>query len=167
MYRTQTDSFIRTFSDYGDSAKISKAKRMLRKTNYNLMVVEKDYEIYGVIKSQTNPNLLYAVTLDSKGNYFCGTQNLRRCGGLRNGPCKHMYLLALVLINSGSDYDKISMLFRNIVNRNTTVGVSEKEQMENIFIDYANRTSSEYLEATSSTDEIEWREIDTDPEDYI
>ena len=46
--------------------------------------------LIGVVRSQTNSNLIYASYLRSDGTYGCKTQNLNTCGGLRGSICKHI-----------------------------------------------------------------------------
>ena len=168
MSTQEINQFIYKFKRIGKSARVDKAKTMLTKTKYNLMVIEGENEIHGVMKSQTNPNLLYAVKLTADGNFLCGTQNLRRCGGLRGaGPCKHLYLLALALLKSGSAPQKITKLYETAVNKSVKISSPEKQEMEHIFQEYAARMSGDYQESADSEDEIEWREIETDPEDYM
>lgn len=146
-------------ASWGYEPKLDKALYMLQKQSHNLMVVETDIEVYGVIKSQRkSSDLLYAVNLTSEGTFFCGTQNLRRCGGLRgSGPCKHLYLLSLVLLMNGSSVEKLISWYRSARTHSYTMSKEDKNEMKNIFEEYA----------TGLTGEVEWREIETFPEDYL
>ena len=84
-----TEEIIRTFSDYYIGPKVQKAIAMFRKER-NLLYIDKTDNVFkAVIKSQSQPNVYeYACTLRSDGSYFCSSQNLYRCGGLRGGICK-------------------------------------------------------------------------------
>ena len=74
---------------------------MLRAEQFRLYAkVEADH-LVGVVKSQTNPDLVYSCRLASDGTYSCGTQNLRACGGLQGSPCKHLLVLIVGLTKAG------------------------------------------------------------------
>jgi hypothetical protein len=163
LLRTEINKFVNDlvggWNSWHTHPKMSKALSMLRKEKHNLMVMENNDEIYGVIKSQrANADLLYAVKLRSNGTFLCGTQNLRRCGGLRgSGPCKHLFLLALVLLTNGSSMEKLLSWYQKALNIRYKMSQADKEDMTIIFEEYAGVL----------TGEIEWREIETLPEDYL
>ena len=81
--------------------RIEKAIKMYRK-EVNLLYIDKSDEfLKAVVKSQTHPEKLeYAVKLSDKGRFFCGTQNLFPCGGLRGKICKHIILALIAAIKS-------------------------------------------------------------------
>ncbi|MHA1228495.1 MAG: hypothetical protein ACTSPV_17340 [Candidatus Hodarchaeales archaeon] len=170
MGKNEVDAFVNnlfsspnSWSTWNYNPKMGKALNMLKKEKHNLMVKEEDDEIYGVIKSQRNVDLLYAVALREDGTFLCGTQNLRRCGGLRgSGPCKHIYLMALVLCMTGTKPEKILPWYKKALKINYTLSKSDKETMRDIFEEYAKVLSGEFEQQ-----EVEWREIETYPEDYL
>lgn len=153
------DALVGGWRSWNSHPKMNKALQMLRKQKHNLMLMETDDEIYGVIKSQRkNADLLYAVKLRSDGTFLCGTQNLRRCGGLRGyGPCKHLFLLALVLIANGSSKEKFLTWYQRASNVSYRITAQDKEDMRTVFEEYAGVL----------TGDVEWREIETLPEDYL
>ncbi|MFW9995903.1 MAG: hypothetical protein ACFFD4_27940 [Candidatus Odinarchaeota archaeon] len=156
MGKQEVDQFISSLTGSWYNPKMDKARAMLKKQGHNLMVYENDEEIYGVVKSQrSNAELLYAVKITKDGRFFCGTQNLRRCGGLRGtGPCKHIYLLGLAAVMDSSDVHKLTDWFRNASHGYSSNNSSE---MKAIFEEYVGVLSGQ----------VEWREIETLPEDYL
>ncbi|MHA1973453.1 MAG: hypothetical protein ACTSW1_10695 [Candidatus Hodarchaeales archaeon] len=170
MGKTEVDDFLEGLfgtpgylGTYSYSRKMAKALSMLKKEKHSLMVKEEDTQIYGVIKSQRNVDLLYAVVMREDGTFLCGTQNLRRCGGLRgSGPCKHIYLMALVLMMTGTNPGKILPWYKKAEHASYTISKADKETMRDIFEEYARVLSGEL-----GQQEVEWREIETYPEDYL
>lgn len=153
------DTLVGGWNSWYQNPKMSKALSMLQKEKHNLMVMERDHEVYGVIKSQrTKADLLYAVKLRDNGTFLCGTQNLRRCGGLRgSGPCKHLFLLALVLTGNGSSKEKLLSWYQKAMGIHYTISKQDKEDMKTVFEEYAGVLAGD----------VEWREIETLPEDYL
>lgn len=153
------EALVGGWNSWNSHPKMSKALSMLRKEKHNLLVMETSDEVYGVIKSQrSSADLLYAVKLRSNGTFLCGTQNLRRCGGLRgSGPCKHLFLLALALIANGSTKEKLLNWYQQASGVSIKITKQDKEDMRTIFEEYAGVL----------TGDVEWREIETMPEDYL
>ena len=117
--------------------RIDKAIRMYKK-EVNLLYIEKDNEgLKAVVKSQTHPEKLeYAVNLTAKGNFFCGTQNLYPCGGLRGKICKHIILalFAAIKSNQASGEELISWVEKT----NNRKPYFDKPQATRIFLKYQN-----------------------------
>ncbi len=95
------ETFMARLRRVTDPAKLAKAAAMLKAETFRLYArVEADH-LVGVVKSQTNPRLVYSCRLGSDGRYGCGTQNLRACGGLYGSPCKHLLVLVIGLARAG------------------------------------------------------------------
>lgn len=45
--------------------------------------------VQGIVASSSDWERVYCSFIDSNGDYYCSTNNNRRCGGL-GGPCKHI-----------------------------------------------------------------------------
>lgn len=45
--------------------------------------------VHGVVSSGSDWDRVYCSFIDKNGDYYCSTNNNRRCGGL-GGPCKHI-----------------------------------------------------------------------------
>src|SRR4051794_2676323 len=81
--------FIRSLTAATDASRMSKATKMLQADRFQLFSEVSATQLTGVVKSQTDPDLVYACRLSSTGQFCCCTQNLFACGGLRGALCKH------------------------------------------------------------------------------
>jgi hypothetical protein len=108
----------------------------------------------GVVKSQTDPDLVYACRIDNEGKYSCCTQNLNICGGLRGSICKHLLVLIIGLVQAGLlDPATIDGW---IAKTHGSKPELDKEKMGDIFIRYKGAEAGE----------VDWRPTETVPEDY-
>src|SRR5205807_1830726 len=108
----------------------------------------------GVIRSQSSTDRVYACTLCSDGSFSCGTQNLRVCGGLGGAICKHLLVLIVGLAKSGQvdlgrtyEWARASRSARPIF---------DKDEATALFLKYKGAEAGE----------IDWRPMETIPEDY-
>lgn len=136
--------------------RIEKAIRMYKK-EINLLYIDKnDVFLEGVIKSQSHPDKLeYAIKIYSDGRFFCGTQNLYPCGGLRGKICKHIILGLFAVIKS--DQGSIEEMIKWVNNTNKYKPFLDKNEATKIFLKYQNA-----LEGL-----VEWRPVEILPEDFI
>lgn len=136
--------------------RIDKAIRMFKK-EVNLLYIEKDKgSLKAVIKSQTHPDTLdYAINLTDNGEFFCGTQNLYPCGGLRGKICKHIILALFAAIKSNQG--TIDELINWVDKTKTRKPFFDKPQATRIFLRYQNALDGK----------IEWRPVEMLPEDFI
>jgi len=136
--------------------RIDKAIKMYKK-EVNLLYIDKtDDFLKAVIKSQTNPDKLeYAVKLSSTGRFFCGTQNLRPCGGLRGKICKHIILALIAAIKSNQG--SIDELIRWVEKTKTYTPYLDKPEATAIFMKYQH--AKEGI--------IDWRPVEILPEDFF
>lgn len=145
-----------TIRDETIPPRITKAIRMFKKES-NLLYIDKDNEsLRAIVKSQTHPDKLeYAILLNSDGSFFCGTQNLYPCGGLRGKICKHIILalIATIKSNQGTANELIKWV-------DNTKGIRPKlikPQATAIFVRYQNALEGK----------IEWRPVEILPEDFM
>ncbi len=145
-----------TIRDETIPPRITKAIRMFKKES-NLLYIDKDGEsLRAIVKSQTHPDKLeYAILLNSDGSFFCGTQNLYPCGGLRGKICKHIILalIATIKSNQGTANELIKWV-------DNTKGIRPKlikPQATAIFVRYQNALEGK----------IEWRPVEILPEDFM
>jgi uncharacterized protein YjbI with pentapeptide repeats len=137
-----------------DGAQLSKALAMLKADRFQLFSEVGDDALTGVVKSQTDKDLVYACRLMSGGAYACCTQNLRVCGGLRGGPCKHLLVLVLGLARVGqADRTVIDSWVQSSGGRKPTF---DKDLMSEVFLKYKGAEAGE----------VDWRPTETIPEDY-
>jgi hypothetical protein len=136
--------------------RVDKAIKMFRKQK-NLLYLDKNPEqIKAVIKSQTNPDQLdYAVCISKNGNFFCGTQNLRPCGGLRGKICKHIILALIAAIKSGEA--NIEEMISWVNKTSSSVPRLNRSAATEIFIRFK----------LALDGEIEWRPVEIYPEDFM
>jgi len=151
---TDVASFMTALGMRVDASKLARAKAMLKDTGFKLFDDICETHLAGVVKSQTDPNLVYACRLDDKGNYACCTQNLNICGGLQGSVCKHMLVLMVGLVKAKKlDPAKIDQW---IVKTRGVQPLLDKEKMGEILIRYKGAEAGE----------VDWRPTETLPEDY-
>ncbi len=77
------ETFFEHLSSKVEAARIQKATAMLKAEKFELFADVKADSLVGVVKSQSNADLVYSSRLCSDGKFSCCTQNLNPCGGLR------------------------------------------------------------------------------------
>ena len=146
--------FIKNLTANTDSSRMSKVTKMLRAERFQLFSQVTDEHVTGVVKSQTDSSLVYACRLGKNGQFFCCTQNLNHCGGLRGALCKHILVLAIGLAQSGE-------LDPTTANAWAKASRTKKPDLDK---DDATATFVRYKGAEAG--EIDWRPTETIPEDY-
>jgi uncharacterized protein YjbI with pentapeptide repeats len=148
------DTFMKRLEKDTDPAKLSKALAMLKAERFKLFAQLEDDFLVGVVKSQTDPDLVYSCRLGSDGSYGCCTQNLNICGGLRGSPCKHLLVLIIGLTKGGElDPTTINDWVYSSQGRKP---VLDKDAMSETFLRYKGAEAGE----------VDWRPTETIPEDY-
>ena len=79
------ETFMEQLADNFDQSRLKKAMKMLKADSFQLFAQVENDSVTGVVKSQTDADLVYSCRLDSEGTFACCTQNLNPCGGLRGG----------------------------------------------------------------------------------
>jgi hypothetical protein len=146
--------FMKRLEQVTDPAKLNKATAMLRAERFRLYARVEPTHLVGVVKSQTNPDLVYSCRLGSDGKYSCGTQNLRPCGGLQGSPCKHLLVLIVGLARAGE-------LDPGTAHAWTQASRKNYPQFD---ADAASETFLKYKGAEAG--EVDWRPTETIPEDF-
>jgi hypothetical protein len=146
--------FIKKLTASTDASRMSKVTKMLRAERFQLFSSVTDEHVTGVVKSQTDADLVYACRLGKDGGFFCCTQNLNHCGGLRGALCKHILVLAIGLARSGELDPTLA---------NTWASASRKKKPA-LDKDAATATFVRYKGAEAG--EVDWRPTETIPEDY-
>ena len=146
--------FIAKITKDIDPAKLMKASTMLKADRFQLFSEVTPEHVVGVVKSQSDADLVYSCRLASDGSYTCCTQNLNACGGLRGSLCKHLLVLLVGLVQ-GSELDG-QTAERWVSSARSKKPVLDKERMSEIFIRYKGAQAGE----------IDWRPTETIPEDY-
>ncbi len=147
-------SFLKALELRIEKPKIDKATKMLKASGFKLFNDVTDEYVSGVVKSQTDPDLVYACRVAHDGQYSCCTQNLNVCGGLRGSICKHSLVLIIGLVQAGElDPTTIDAW---IAKTHSVKPELDKENMGAIFIKYKGAEAGE----------VDWRPTETVPEDY-
>jgi uncharacterized protein YjbI with pentapeptide repeats len=147
-------SFLKALELRIEKPKIDKATKMLKASGFKLFNDITDEHVSGVVKSQTDADLVYACRVEHDGQYSCCTQNLNVCGGLRGSICKHLLVLIIGLVQAGElDPTTIDGWIAKTQNVKPEL---DKENMGAIFIKYKGAEAGE----------VDWRPTETVPEDY-
>jgi uncharacterized protein YjbI with pentapeptide repeats len=151
---TDFAAFFAKLPTVADTGRIRNAVSMLRAEKFQLFAETADEHVLGVVRSQSSDQRVYACRLSSSGQFECGTQNLRVCGGLSGAVCKHLLVLILGLAKSGKlDSGRAFEWLQRAQRQRPTF---DKEAMTATFLKYK----------TAETGEIDWRPTETIPEDY-
>ncbi|MCU0979115.1 MAG: pentapeptide repeat-containing protein [Pirellulaceae bacterium] len=147
-------TFLQRLEEGTDKARLDKALSMLKADRFKLFVEVKPDSVVGIVKSQSNPDLVYSCRLAADGHFGCCTQNLNICGGLRGALCKHLLVLLIGLTKGGEldptavdDWVEASRLQKPAI---------DKEIMSETFLRYKGAEAGE----------VDWRPTETIPEDY-
>jgi uncharacterized protein YjbI with pentapeptide repeats len=146
--------FLDSLRGQADSAALARALAMLKADRFQLFAEAEADHLAGVVKSQSDPGLVYSCRLAADGSYGCCTQNLRRCGGLRGSPCKHLLVLVVGLARAGTlDAATVDCWVR--------AGRARRPAIDE---DAMSATLLRYKGAEAG--EIDWRPTETIPEDF-
>jgi hypothetical protein len=138
-----------------DLSRLVKALAMLKAERFKLFAQVADDSLVGVVKSQSNPDLVYSCRLAADGSFGCCTQNLNRCGGLQGRrPCKHLLVLIIGLAKAG-ELDPATADQWVAASRGHKP-VIDKDLMSETFLRYKGAEAGE----------VDWRPTETIPEDY-
>jgi uncharacterized protein YjbI with pentapeptide repeats len=134
--------------------RLAKALAMLKADRFQLYAEVSEEALIGVVKSQTDPELIYSSRLASDGSFACCSQKLNPCGGMKDALCKHMLVLIVGLAKAGhmdrARADRWAEASR------TKHPALDREVMSETLIRYKGAEAGE----------IDWRPTETIPEDY-
>jgi hypothetical protein len=151
---TDFAEFLTRLEQATDMAKFAKAMAMLRAERFRLFARVEPDGVIGVVKSQSDPDLVYSCRLGADGKYACCTQNLNFCGGLRGSPCKHLLVLVVGLTRAGE-------LDPAAAHDWTQASRGRKPELDR---DAMAATLLKYKGAEAG--EVDWRPTETIPEDF-
>jgi uncharacterized protein YjbI with pentapeptide repeats len=136
-----------------DLSRLVKAKAMLKADRFQLFA-EVGEAVAGIVKSQSDKDLVYCCRLDSGGKFSCCTQNLKPCGGLQGALCKHLLVLIVGLAKAGR-LDPATVA--------SWVDASKQHKPE---IDKSAATETFLRYKGAEAGQVDWRPTETVPEDY-
>ena len=149
------DSFMERLNEITDSSRLKKATKMLKADSFQLFSEIATGSVAGVVKSQTDSDLVYSCSLNHDGQFACCTQNLNPCGGLRGSICKHILVLVIGLTKSGElDATAVDEWVNHSKLKQPEL---DKDKMSEILLKYKGAQAGE----------IDWRPTETVPEDYF
>lgn len=146
--------FMTLLESLVDKDRLAKALAMLKADRFRLFAQAGDEQLVGVVKSQSDAELVYSCRLTKDGEFSCCTQNLNVCGGLRGALCKHLLVLIIGMTNGGE-------LDPTVVNQWITASRFKKPVLNK---DVMSETLLRYKGAEAG--EVDWRPMETIPEDY-
>ena len=145
---------IKRLTTNTDASRMQKVTKMLQADRFQLFAEVTGDHLTGVVKSQTDAELVYACRLGKGGDFFCCTQNLGHCGGLRGALCKHLLVLIIGLAQSGELDPQLAYAW----------SLASRKQKPALDADAATATFVRYKGAQAG--EVDWRPTETIPEDY-
>ena len=107
-----------------------------------------------MVKSQTSKDLVYSCRLASDGQFGCGTQNLKPCGGLQGSVCKHLLVLVVGLAKAGK------------LDPATAYGWVLASKAHKPVLDHNGMSETFLKYKGAEAGEIDWRPTETIPEDF-
>jgi uncharacterized protein YjbI with pentapeptide repeats len=147
-------AFMKRLEASIEKARLVKALSMLKSERFQLFVEVSDTRLTGVVKSQSDPGLVYSCTLGAHGAFSCCTQNLNVCGGLRGALCKHLLVLVVGLAQA---HEITPDTLDDWVQRSTLHKPGlDKETLGAVLLKYKGAEAGE----------IDWRPTETVPEDF-
>jgi hypothetical protein len=137
-----------------EKPRLAKALSMLKSERFQLFVEVDEARLAGIVKSQSDPDLVYSCALGADGAFGCCTQNLNVCGGLRGALCKHLLVLAIGLAQAGRiDPDALDGWVQRSALHQPRL---DRDAMSAVLLKYKGAEAGE----------IDWRPTETVPEDF-
>lgn len=148
------DAFIEQLNKKFDKDRLKKSLKMLKSETFQLFSDVVEDSVVGIVKSQTDADLVYSCRLTSMGEYSCCTQNLNACGGLRGSLCKHLLVLLIGLAKS-TELDP-TKTYHWVMQSLARKPELNREIATEVFMRYKGAEAGE----------LDWRPTETVPEDY-
>jgi len=151
---TDLGTFLDRLRQTIDPSRLANALEMLRSDRFQLFNQAEEGSLTGIVRSQSNADLVYACRLASDGSFSCCTQNLNACGGLRGALCKHLLVLIVGLARASQiELASVQQWVQSSGSKRPKV---DKDNASAIFLKYKGAEAGE----------IDWRPTETIPEDF-
>jgi uncharacterized protein YjbI with pentapeptide repeats len=148
------EGFMKRLRESVAEEKLKKSLKMLKADRFQLFAEVKEDLLVGIVKSQTDAELVYSCKLAADGAFGCGTQNLKPCGGLQGSLCKHLLVLIVGLAKASQlDPGKAAAWVQASHQQKPAL---DKDAMSETFLRYKGAEAGE----------VDWRPTETIPEDY-
>jgi hypothetical protein len=157
------DLFVKRLAKQVDPQRLGRATEMLKAQSFQLYARVDSELLVGVVRSQTDPSLVYSCLLTSDGRFGCCTQNLTQCLGFPRGGfllasssilCKHLLVLLVGLAKKGD------------LDRGTVAAWVRACWKKGPVLDLETMTETLLRYKGAQTGDIDWRPTETIPEDY-
>jgi hypothetical protein len=113
--------------------------------------------VRGIVRSQTQEDLVYSCVLTAEGVYACCTADLSVCMGLSGEPCKHLLVLLIGLARAGQlDPTTIDRWVMAAAGQNPKWNKTTRNHVSDALLKYQGVQAGE----------IDWRPTETIPEDF-
>lgn len=140
-----------------DAKRMKRTLDMLKGGKNQLFAEVEPTLVRGVVRSQTEEDLVYSCVLTDDGTYACCTPDVRECLGLRGEPCKHLLVLLIGLARAGeldpATADKWVLAAKD---KNHRWNKTTKNHVSETLLRYKGVQAGE----------VDWRPTETIPEDY-
>jgi uncharacterized protein YjbI with pentapeptide repeats len=148
-------TFLKRLKKAIDPSRLKKATSMLKAERFQLFAEVKPESLAGIVRSQTNRDLVYSCRLANDGSFSCCTQNLKYCGGLQGAAlCKHLLVL-IVGLTKAEQLDPATVANWVAASKSHKPAL-DKDAMSETFMRYKGAEAGE----------VDWRPTETIPEDY-
>ena len=155
LTRVDFDTFIARARKNTQPIALYNAFKMLKSDRFQLYSDVGEQEVVGVVRSQSDRELVYSCRLTNEGAFSCCTQNLKACGGLRGKLCKHILVMVIGLTKAGRLAAEVAD--RWIEHSRRQRPILDKDRMSETFVRYKGAEAGE----------LDWRPTETVPEDYL
>src|SRR5262249_40014215 len=146
------DAFMERLKKSVNRAKLDKALKMLKADRFQLFTEVKPDSVLGVVKSQTDKDLVYSCKLAPDRTFACCRKNLNMFGGLNRQLCKHLLVLIIGLARA-------KQLDPTLADQWVQASLAAKPVLDR---DVMSETFIRYKGAEAG--EIDWRPTETIPE---
>lgn len=140
-----------------DEKRMKRTLDMLKKGKNQIFSEVEPTMVRGIVRSQTEEDLVYSCVLTEDGTYSCATPNMSQCMGLFGEPCKHLLVLLIGLTRAGqldpATADKWVVAAKT---KNPRWNKTVKNHIADSLLKYKGVQAGE----------IDWRPTETIPEDF-
>jgi Pentapeptide repeats (8 copies) len=140
-----------------DPKRMKRTLDMLKAGKNQLFAEIEPAVVRGVVRSQTEEDLVYSCVLTDAGVYACCMPDLQLCMGLRGEPCKHLLVLLIGLARAGElDPTTIDKWVMAAAGQNHKWNKTTRNHVSDTLLKYKGVQAGE----------IDWRPTETIPEDF-
>ena len=140
-----------------DPKRMKRTADMLKSGRNQLFAHVDADNIRGIVRSQSEADLIYSCVLTDDGSYACCTPDLTPCMGLRGEPCKHLLVLLIGLARA-------ELLEVAAVDRWLMAAKGKPHRWDSLTKDHVSDSLLRYKGVLAG--EVDWRPTETIPEDF-